>query len=133
MLKNLWLILIVFISSCVLYVEPHDPHHHEGTSERVAVWEVLLSSPYVECDYDAYWDLSRWYLEIYADSYYGPSEVASVDFYINNYDLTMMDYAGDGLWVRSFTSTYYDCGRSLHFDFMAIDYDGYEGFYTYYW
>jgi hypothetical protein len=44
-----------------------------------------------------------------------------------------MDYAGDGLWYRTYLSTFYDCDWAYDFGFVAVDYDGYEGFYTYYW
>jgi hypothetical protein len=44
-----------------------------------------------------------------------------------------MEYIGDGFWYSSILSNYYDCDRDLHFDFVAVDYDGYEGYYTYEW
>jgi len=125
--------MLVFLTGCIWRVDSDHGHSRDGASEYSDSWEVILSNPYIECTYDAYWDLSEWYFEIYADSYYGPTEVASVDFYINNYDLTLMDYIGNGLWRRGFTSTYYDCDRALHFDFTGVDYEGYEGYYTYSW
>ena len=130
MLRNLFLFLMVFVSGCVWRVDSPHSHPHTDGSEHTESWEVLLSGPYIECAYDAYWDLSEWYFEIYADSYHGEAEVASVGFYINNYDFTSMDYVGGGLWRDAFTSNYYDCDRSLHFDFVGTDYDGYEGYYT---
>jgi hypothetical protein len=56
-----------------------------------------------------------------------------VGFYIDGYDYQYMDYAGDGLWYRTYLSTFYDCDWAYDFGFVAVDYDGYEGFYTYYW
>ena len=108
MYRSLFVFILLFVSGCIWY----------GDSE---------------CYYDGYWDLSDWYIEIYADSYYGPYEVAEVGFYINNYDYNFMEYIGDGIWYSSILSNYYDCDRDLHFDFVAIDYDGYEGYYTYEW
>ena len=67
---------------------------------------VWLESPYISCSYDAYWD---------------------------NYDYQYMDYVGNGWWYRNIVSTYYDCDRYYHFDFVAADYDGFEGSYVYEW
>ena len=132
MYKFLSLSVALCLSGCILYVEtsrsPQSP-----SDEGLYYGDVWLENPYVTCTYDAYWDLSEWELEIYATSYYGPSEVYEVGFYINNYDYQEMEYVGDGYWARSIVSNYYDCDRALHFDFVAADYDGYEGYYTYYW
>jgi hypothetical protein len=114
-----------------LYVEEDPAYQGFGQDDPYGL--VWLESPYVTCYYDAYWDLSEWQVEVYADSYNGPYEVAYVGFYINDYDYQGMEYWGDGLWVRTVVSNYYDCDRSLHFDFFAADYDGYETSYIYYW
>jgi len=129
MYRNLFVFIFILLSGCILYVDPWHSHSSGG----IYSWDVWMEDPSIHCYYDAYWDLSEWYLEIYADSYYGPYEVAEVGYRINNYDYTSMEYVGDGFWVSSFFSNYYDCDRSLHFDFIAIDYDGYKGFYTSYW
>jgi len=134
MFRNLFVFILLSLSGCILYLD--DPAStSSSSSDDIYLYteSVWLESPYVYCSYDAYWDISDWTFEIYADSYYGPYEVMEVGFYINNYDYQYMDYAGDGLWYRTYISTYYDCDRTYHFDFVAVDYDGYEGFYTYYW
>tara|TARA_R110002020_G_scaffold53950_1_gene150752 strand:- start:3439 stop:3798 length:360 start_codon:yes stop_codon:yes gene_type:complete len=117
---------------CFIYLEedPRNRDHQGGDFYNSNVW---MDYPYIHCSYDAYWDLSEWYFEIYADSAYGPYEVSYVGFEINNYDYQDMEYLGDGLWARAIVSNYYDCDRAYHFDFVAGDYDGYEGYYTYYW
>ena len=124
MIRSLVPLLVIFLSGCILYIGNDSASYSSG---------VYLESPYISCSYDAYWDLSEWQIEIYADSYNGPYEVEYVGFYINNYDYQEMGYWGDGLWARYIASNYYDCDRALHFDFVAADYDGYETSYTYYW
>jgi len=127
MFRNLFVFILLFVSGCIWYGDSRDSPSYNSYD---SVW---LSRPHLECYYDGYWDLSDWYIEIYADSYYGPYEVAEVGFYINNYDYNFMEYIGDGFWYSSILSNYYDCDRDLHFDFVAVDYDGYEGYYTYEW
>jgi len=132
MYKLICLLSVALLSGCVLYVEP-SRSGVVANDEGLYYGDVWLDAPYVSCTYDAYWDLSEWYLEIYATSYYGPYEIYAVGFYINNHDYQEMDYVGDGYWGRSIVSNYYDCDRALHFDFVAVDYDGYEGYYAYHW
>ena len=79
------------------------------------------------------WGVSDWGFEVYADSSYGPYEVAEVGFFINGYDYHSMNYVGDGWWYLDFVSTAYNCGTYYSFDFVAVDYDGYEGYYSYEW
>ncbi len=117
------------MTGCVLYVEDSGISSHT-TSGYGDVW---LELPFISCQYDAYWDVSDWIFEIYADSNHGTYEVMEVGFYINNYDYQHMDYVGNGLWYRNIVSTYYDCDRYYHFDFVAVDYDGFEGYYIYEW
>ena len=124
MIKNLSFLVGLFLSGCILVVE-HDAHHHTS--------EVDLFLAHTQCVYGGYYDVSEWYFEIYAEAPHGPYEVADVGFYINNYDYQEMNYAGDGLWYTTFMSTYYDCDRSYHFDFIASDYEGNTGHYTSYW
>ena len=131
MYKFLSLLVVLCLSGCILYIEEDDSRL--GSSHNDPYGLVWLESPYITCYYDGYWDLSEWQIEIYADSYNGPYEVSYVGFYINNFDYQDMEYWGNGLWVRSIVSNYYDCDRSLHFDFTSADYDGYETSYTYYW
>ena len=130
-MKNLFVFTFLLLCGCFLYVESGT--HPRDTAADGGGWEVWLEYPYIHCTYDAYWDLSEWHFEIYADSYYGPYEVMAVGFFINNHDYQEMEYAGGGFWVDDFYSTYYDCDRPYHFDFVATDYNGYEGYYTYYW
>ena len=131
MIKNLLLCTLVCLAGCILYIEEDASGLGSGRGDPYGL--VWIESPYITCHYDGYWDLSEWQVEVYADSYNGPYEVAYVGFYINNYDYQEMEYWGNGLWVRSIVSNYYDCDRSLHFDFHAADYDGYETSYIYYW
>jgi hypothetical protein len=139
MYRNLFVFICLSLSGCILYLDDTAPtsssSDHASSSDDVYFYtgNVWLESPYISCSYDAYWDISDWTFEIYADSYYGPYEVIEVGFYIDGYDYQYMDYAGDGLWYRTYISTYYDCDRAYRFDFVAMDYDGYEGLYTYYW
>jgi hypothetical protein len=120
-------VLLLSAAGCIVYLEDNPSGGHTLYN---TVW---LESPYLTCYYDAYWDLSEWQIEIYADSRNGPYEVHYVGFYINNYDYQDMSYWGDGLWTHYIATNYYDCDRSLHFDFVAADYEGYETSYTYYW
>ncbi len=123
MIKNLFFIILLGLNGCIVYVPSANSN-----------WgAVALEDPYVDCIYDGYYDLSRWHFEIYADSYYGPLEVSTVGFYINNEDFQLMEYVGNGLWVKTITTTWYDCDRYYHFDFVATDYDGYEGYYAHHW
>ena len=117
------MILTLWLSGCIIYVDSSNSH----------LGAVSLTDPYVDCVYDGYYDLSRWYFEIYADSYYGPLEVEVVGFYINNQDFQLMEYLGNGLWAKNITTTWYDCDQYYHFDFVAVDYDGYEGYNSHHW
>ena len=117
--------LFILLTGCVLYLEP--------SSSPSVYDEVWLEQPYVQCYHDAYWNTSEWYVEIYADSYYGDYEVVEVGYYTNGYDYTWMQYGGNGLWFSSFYSSYYNCYDVMYFDFVATCYAGYEGFYTFYW
>ena len=127
MFRNLFVFIFLTLNGCILYVDDTPGSHNTYRSS------VSLESPYISCTYDAYWDLSEWTFEIYADSFLGPSEVFEVGFWINDYDYQYMEYLGGGWWYRNFVSNYYDCDRYYHFDFFAVDYDGYEGFYTLNW
>lgn len=129
MIKNVFVFSLLFLSGCVVYLDD-TPSRSSSSSGYGNVW---LESPYISCSYDAYWDISDWTFEVYADSYYGAYEVMEVGFYINNYDYQYMDYVGNGWWYRNIVSTYYDCDRYYHFDFVAADYDGFEGYYVYEW
>ena len=123
MLKILGLLPLMFISACLIYVIP----------DTETFGSVVLRHPYVDCYYDSYYHVSEWYFEIEADSYYGPTEVSEVGFYINNYDFQLMEYAGGALWVKTFVSSWFDCDQYYHYDFVGIDYDGYEGYYSHHW
>ena len=134
MFRNLFVFILLSLSGCILYLDD-TASTSSSSSDDIYLYtgSVWLESPYISCSYDAYWDISEWTFEIYADSYYGPYEVMEVGFYIDGYDYQYMDYAGDGLWYRTYLSTFYDCDWAYDFGFVAVDYDGYEGFYTYYW
>ena len=131
MIRSLLIASLICLAGCIVYVEEAATRVGSGTGDPYGL--VWLQYPYITCRYDAYWDLSEWQIEIYADSHNGPYEIEYVGFYINNYDYQEMGYWGDGLWTRYIASNYYDCDRSLHFDFVAADYYGYETSYIYYW
>ena len=128
--RNLFVLIFLLFAGCIFIVEDPDTYSNNDTYYYSDVW---LSDAYVTCYYDAYYDLSEWFIDIYADSYFGPYEVAQVGFYINGRDYQYMDYMVDGVWYYHTVSTSYDCGRYYQFDFVASDYDGYEGYYTYEW
>ena len=131
MIKNLLLAVVVFLGGCILYIEDDTYESRDYSNDPYGL--VWMESPYIYCTYDAYWDLSEWQIEIYADSHGGTHAIEYVGLYINNHDYQEMEYWSNGVWVRYLVSNYYDCDRSLHFDFIAADYEGYETSYTYYW
>ena len=133
MIKNLFLVIALCMSGCIIYVDDNHRHSDTHRTDDDQYGWLWLEDPYITCYYDGYWDLSEWYIEISANTYNGFPEVAYVGFYINNYDYQEMGYAGNGLWNQILVSNYYDCDRSLHFDFVAADYEGHETVYTYYW
>ncbi len=131
MLKNLFVLIFLNLSGCIIIIP--DNGSLSRSEWGPAYGEVVIESPYISCTYDAYWDLSEWVFEVYTVSHFGPEEILEVGFYINNHDYQYMNYLGDGWWSRTFLDNYYDCDRDYHFDFIATDYDGFEGYYSLYW
>ena len=130
MFRNLFVLLALLLSGCVFYVDDAGSTSNYESTYIDGVW---LESPYISCSYDSMWGVSDWSFEVYADSSYGPYEVAEVGFFINGYDYHSMNDGGDAWWYLTFTSTAYSCADYYYFDFVAIDYDGYEGHYVYDW
>lgn len=124
MIKNIFVLFVLCLSGCIVLLESEPETHQAGM--------LYMSDAYATCYYDAYWDLSEWYIEIYVNSNYH-SQVQEVGYYINNHDYVTMDYDGDGWWTDLFYSNYYDCDRSLHFDFVAEDIYGYTSAHTLFW
>tara|TARA_Y100000310_G_scaffold260797_1_gene269891 strand:- start:658 stop:1047 length:390 start_codon:yes stop_codon:yes gene_type:complete len=129
MFRNLFVFIVLFLGGCLFSFGPSESHTRHSP-EQATAW---LYDPYVSCYYDTVWGTSDWYVEIYADSYYDRYDVASVRYVINNsYDYIEMGYLGYSAWGSSFYG-YHDCDRLFRFDFIAIDHDGVERYYTHYW
>jgi len=126
MLKDLWLLVVVALSGCIVYVDsvPHD-------TTTTSSWGVWVADPYVECEPPLYWGESEWYLEVYAGSYH--TDIAHVTVYIGAYEHTTLNYAGDTLWVRGFVTDSYACEDVYSFEFIATDLEGYEAYKTIHW
>ena len=97
MIRNIFAFLVLMLSGCVLYLD--DTSSRSSASSSYG--NVWLESAYISCSYDAYWDISDWVFEIYADSYYGPYEVMEVGFYINNYDYRLC-YGKSRLFINRY-------------------------------
>ena len=120
---------LLLLTGCFFVVDDNQDIYDGGDP----YWEVWLQDPYVSCDYYVTTGESRWYVEIYADSYAGPDEIAAVTLYLDSYEAIGLGYAVYGRWATSVRSYYYDCYGSYYLEFVATDYYGYEAYYSMVW
>jgi hypothetical protein len=126
MLKNLLLVTLLALSGCIWAVEPSPSgggRHGSDTyteSHGGLDGDVWIDDYYVECEYDSYWNESRWYIEIIVASTYSyyPDEL-EVGFYIDTWDWFWTEHSFYGEWHRVFESGYYHCYSSYTFDFVV--------------
>ena len=130
MIKNLFLLTVVLLNGCVLYVEPDHSHSAVSSDSVLSVW---LEDVSVHCDYDSYWETSTWYLEIYADTPRGYDFIEYVDFYVDYYQRRDMTYTGSGRWIAGFDSSWTHCHDYVEFEFRGVDYEGSRGYYIVVW
>jgi|TARA_Y100000296_G_C5153910_1_gene247928 hypothetical protein len=131
MFRNLLVGAALLLSGCLVVIEPpglqshhndassyedsHGGHAHGGTG----IW---ISDYYIECQYDSYWNESRWYVEVEVVSDYSYySDEVEVYFYIDSWDRFWTNYGGYDEWFRVFESGYYDCYSGYSFDFVVVD------------
>jgi len=139
MLRNLFVFIFLFLSGCILYWDPDDssesPHSHPETSESgYEVDEIWIENAYVDCEYDYYWDESRWYLDVdIAASYIYFDNEVEVGFYIDDWDYYYMNPVGYGMWTAVLDSYYYQCDGYHVFDFVVSDIYGGSDSVTIWW
>jgi len=115
MIKNLFLLIIVLLNGCILYVE---------TDPSTTTYSSVLSLDYaqVECDYNLYWGDSVWYFDAEITvpySYYDDEVWAGV--YIDGWDYYPLASMGYGMWTAGLETYYYDCNDGNVFDFVVSD------------
>ena len=121
MFKNLFVLLFLGLSGCILYWEPSDESSHENADYGYddAVWFDYAA---VDCDYDYHWGDSVWYLDadVGASYVYFDNEI-EVGVYIDGGDYVSLYSVGYGMWEAVVESHYYDCNEPNVFDFVVSD------------
>ena len=125
MFRNLLVCMVGILSGCILYVEPYGSDSSGGSYD----FDFWFDNVSVGCDYDYYYDESYWYVT--ADTG-GPGvydilgvEALVDDLYAAGFTEAIYMYAtSDTHWEGEFISSYYYCGYSYDFEFVAYDYDG---------
>ena len=127
MLKNLFVVTLLLLSGCILYWEPGEPSGRPDSTSETShsdheTNEIWIENVYIDCEYDYYWDESRWYIDVdIAASYvYFDSELG-VDLYIDDYGYWSMNSVGYGMWTQVIDSYYYHCDDYHVFDIVAFD------------
>jgi len=115
--------------SIVVYDDVGSSHHHEDEGTYASVW---VGDLHADC-YEDYGDSYDWRFEVYADSYYGPSDVENVEIYINLWKWVGMEPAEHGWWSGGLNNTYFYCDNTYDIEVVATDYHGNVSYRMFYW
>ena len=138
MFRNLLVLIFIFMSACILYVEPSEQWNSSGEYESYT--DVWISGAYLECGYDYlhYPGGSVWYAEIYVGSAYDYDSIdmdvnISYEFHSGWGNWIWAHYEGGGIWSSAFALDSSDCYDYYIFDFLAEDIYGSAAEYRIYW
>lgn len=138
MSRNFLILTILLLFGCVVvyedgsvvvYDDASSSHHDEDGQAYASVW---VGDLHVDC-YENYGDSYDWYFEIYADSYYGPSDVEFVDIYINSWKWIPLERSVHGYWTGGLRNTHFYCDNTYDFEVVAADYYGNTSYRMFYW
>ena len=119
MIKNLFLLFVLLLSGCIVFVED-DAHqndraaHHD--SHTAYDHEIWIEAAYVECG------PLGWSFDVYVGaSYFYHSDEVEVGAYADGWDYYPLFYVGADRWRALHESYHYDCEDIVSFVMVATD------------
>jgi hypothetical protein len=136
MIKNLSVLSLVFLSGCIFYWDPEPSSQSSHSSSDTAhsdydTGEIWIENVYLECEYDYYWDESRWYVDVEIGStYYYYLDEVEVGYHIDDdhdHAWRWLEFDGYDLWTDIFDTYLHTCDGFYDFYFEVEDiYGGFD-------